>query len=136
MATIERTVYSALTQAANSTIIRIPGSPAIKSGVIDVFYPDVRMGRVNYKITDSNGKVTTVAVDAALETAEGVKLSPLAEGITPGHQFSQVDCTGSVGLLMLSVVLNDYPTDGTRLDAIEATIEDHETRITALEAQP
>ena len=131
--TIERTVYTALTQVANSTIIRVPGTVGIKKGVIDVFFPDVRKGRVSYKITDHTGKVTTLAVDAPWETAEGVKVALLPEGITPGHQFAQVDCTGSVGLLSISVVLNDWETPE---EALDATVADHETRIAALEAKP
>lgn len=126
MAQLERTVYNALTQVANSTIIRTPGSNAIQSGVIDIFFPDVRLGRVKYRLTDSTGKVTDFDVDKPWETAEGIKVTLRPEGITPGHQFATVECTGDVGLLLLSVVLNDWP------DKTSAGVE---ARLAALEAK-
>lgn len=110
MATIERTVYDALTQDANSTIKRIPGSVGIKEGVIDIFFPDVRNGRVKYTIIDSADKRTDVDVDAPMVTPEGISITLLSEGITPGHQLARVETTGSVGLFRLTVTLEDWTT--------------------------
>ncbi|QHJ81661.1 MAG: hypothetical protein [Caudoviricetes sp.] len=136
MATIERTVYTSLTQEANSTIVLVPGTVGIKSGTISVFFPDVRKGRVEYKITDHTGKVTTLAPDAPWETPEGIKVVLISEGITAGRQLAEVTTTGAVGLMSISVVLLDWPTDKSRLEALEAVAGDHESRIVALEAKP
>lgn len=134
MGTIERTVYDAITQDANSTIRRVPGTVGIKSGTISIFFPDVRKGRVKYVITDTNSKRTDVAVDAPLVTPEGITITLLPEGITPGRQFATVETTGSVGLLQVSVVLNDWDTPDIRLEAVEEAVADHESRIKALES--
>ena len=136
MATIERTVYDAITQVANSTIQRVPGTVGIKAGTIDVFFPDVRKGRIKYVITDTNSKRTDIDVDAPMVTPEGITVTLLPEGITPGHQFATVEATGSVGLLQISVVLEDWVTDESRVEALEASVADHETRIKALETPP
>lgn len=131
--TIERTVYTCTTQEANSTIKRVPGSLAIAQGEIDVFFPAVRNGRLNYRITDSTGKVTEIPMDSDWHTAEGVTVTLKPEGITDGRQKADVTTTGSIGLWSISVVLKDWETT---METMQGTLADHETRVTALEAKP
>lgn len=129
MANIQRTLWLSNTQEANSTIRTIPGGTPVLKGVFPIFWPRDEAGVfgqgqtvVEFRVRTSEGHDESTA-DFDTYTAHGIKLTLGA--IKDAHtRYIEVNCSGTVGVDELSVILEAWPTQATRLEAVEALTKD------------
>ncbi|AWD92354.1 hypothetical protein HOU12_gp48 [Dickeya phage Katbat] len=107
MDNIRRTMFDAATSNVNGEYL--PGFRAVKSGLIDIFFPNVQNGAVGFVLVDNTGKETEVIEGSDWVTPEGIKLEPMSPPqITDGHETMKVTTTGTVGLSRVYRVIKPW----------------------------
>ncbi|AXY81875.1 hypothetical protein HOU14_gp50 [Dickeya phage Luksen] len=107
MDTIRRTMFDAATSNVNGEYL--PGFRAVKSGLIDLFFPNVQNGAVGFVLVDNTGKETEIMEGSDWVTPEGIKLEPLSPPqISDGHETMKVTSTGTVGLSRVYRVIKPW----------------------------
>lgn len=121
MANIQRTLWSALTQEANSTTVFIPGTKALLSGTFPIFWPLSLDGKtyrgtpvVEYRVRLSTGNDVSCATLPEFTDASGLTIALGGwQDSYQDHRYVTVSgSNGSVGILELSVIVQ-APVDNS-----------------------
>lgn len=145
MANIERPLFHQSSMVANSTIIVGPGGSLFK-GTVPIFWPRNEAGvfgqgreLVEFRLLLTTGNDVSIGTDLET-TSNGFTLSFDPAPMEKETRLLKVENSGALGLVRITAIFKDWPTESSRLGdveakvaAIETKVADHETRIKALE---